>query len=85
MTIGGCLLSAVIGAVFVRLMLGALDAQPYDGERTERAYVIVAVAALTMWWGGTILSVFLGRRALRVTQRRGRHPEREIDQTGASS
>lgn len=65
---GGCVLSYVIGAVFVRAALDALDAldaQPYDGPKTEHAYLAVAVVALVIWWGGTAASVIVGCRHLR--------------------
>lgn len=61
----GCVLSAVLGAVFVRTALDALDAQPYAGVTTEHAYLVIAIVALAIWWGGTAACIVAGRLLLR--------------------
>ncbi|KQS17038.1 hypothetical protein ASG05_05690 [Frigoribacterium sp. Leaf186] len=61
----GCVLSAVLGAVFVRTALDALDAQPHAGATTEHAYLVVAIVALAIWWGGTSACIVAGRLRLR--------------------
>lgn len=61
----GCILSVVLGADLVRVALNALDAKPYAGAATEDAYLVVAIVALLIWWGGTAACIVIGRVRLR--------------------
>ncbi|WP_157497469.1 hypothetical protein [Leifsonia sp. Leaf264] len=59
--IAGCVLSLLLGCVVVRLGLDAVDTRPYSAS-SEVLYLVVAVAALVVWLGGSAATILLWRR-----------------------
>ena len=72
MAMTGSVLSLVLGCLVVRFGLALSDARPYEGAATERSYIVVAVLAMIVWWGGSGISIFL---AVRAQRRSGSHRE----------
>ncbi len=70
-TAAACLLSLFAACVFIRLMLDQSDARPYNGDETELGYILIAVAALAIWIGGSVCSIILGVRAIRRAKSAG--------------
>jgi len=62
MAVTGSALSLVLGCLVVRFGLALSDARPYEGAATERSYIVVAVLAMIVWWGGSAISIVLAVR-----------------------
>lgn len=61
-SVGVAILGLVLALVFVRLSLDWSDSLPYQGDVTERRYIVFMAIALVIFLAGLIAAVVVYRR-----------------------